>query len=86
LNATKCIVYISSDKKVRIILFILDFKIFFVVFLLTIKDKTHISLTFDILHIRQGSFTRKVRTNFTLKIIVSKFERKRNMCLIFYRK
>jgi hypothetical protein len=26
-NATKCIVYISSDKKVRIILFILDFKI-----------------------------------------------------------
>ena len=26
-NATKCIVYISSDKKVSIILFILDFKI-----------------------------------------------------------
>jgi uridine kinase len=26
-NATKCIVYISSDKNVRIILFILDFKI-----------------------------------------------------------
>ena len=42
-------------------------------FLLTIKDKTNISLTFDILHLRQGSFTRKVRTNFKLKIIVSMF-------------
>ena len=40
-------------------------------FSLTIKDKTNISLTFKILHIRQGSFTRKVRTIFTLKIIVN---------------
>ena len=40
-------------------------------FSLTIKDKTIISLTFKILHIRQGSFTRKVRTIFTLKIIVN---------------
>ena len=31
------------------------------------------SLTFKILHLRQGSFTRKVRTIFTLKIIVSIF-------------
>jgi len=42
-------------------------------FSLTIKDKTNISLTFKILHLRQGSFTRKVRTIFTLKIIVSIF-------------
>jgi hypothetical protein len=37
------------------------------------KDKRNIYLTFKILHIRQGSFTRKVRTIFTLKIIVSIF-------------
>ena len=42
-------------------------------FPLTIKDKTNLSLTFKILHLRQGSFTRKVRTIFTLKIIVSIF-------------
>ena len=36
-------------------------------FSLTIKDKT------NILHLRQGSFTRKVRTVFTLKIMVSIF-------------
>jgi uncharacterized membrane protein len=34
---------------------------------------TNISLTIKILHLRQGSFTRKVRTIFTLKIIVSIF-------------
>jgi hypothetical protein len=38
-----------------------------------IKDKTKISLTIKILHLGQGSFTRKVRTIFTLKIIVSIF-------------
>ena len=37
------------------------------IFSLTIKDKT------NILHLRQGSLTRKVRTVFTLKIIVSIF-------------
>jgi hypothetical protein len=35
---------------------------FFSIFSLTIKDKT------NILHLRQGSFTRKVRTVFTLKM------------------
>jgi hypothetical protein len=40
---------------------------------LAIKDKTNISLTIKILHLRQDSFTRKVRTIFTLKIIVSIF-------------
>jgi hypothetical protein len=40
---------------------------FFLFFSLTIKDKT------KILHLGQGSFTRKVRTIFTLKIIVSIF-------------
>ena len=34
---------------------------------------TNISLTFKIVHLRQGSFTHKVRTIFTLKIIVSIF-------------
>ena len=43
------------------------------IFSLTIKDKTNISLTFKILHLRQGSFTHNVRTIFTLKIIVSIF-------------
>ena len=47
--------------------------LFFLFFSLTIKDKTKISLTINILHLRQGSFTRKVRTIFTLKIIVSIF-------------
>jgi hypothetical protein len=42
-------------------------------FSLTIKDKTNISLKIKILHLRHGSFTRKVRTIFTLKIIVSIF-------------
>jgi hypothetical protein len=54
---------------------------FFLFFSLTIKDKTKISLTIKILHLGQGSFTRKVRTSFTrkvktiftLKIIVSIF-------------
>ena len=46
---------------------------FFLFFSLTIKDKTKISLTIKILHLGQGSFTRKVRTIFTLKIIVSIF-------------
>jgi hypothetical protein len=48
---------------------------FFLFFSLTIKDKTKISLTIKILHLAvgQGSFTRKVRTIFTLKIIVSIF-------------
>ena len=49
------------------------FLYFFVFFSLTIKDKTKISLTIKILHLGQGSFTRKVRTIFTLKIIVSIF-------------
>ena len=40
---------------------------FFLFFSLTIKDKT------NILHLRQGSFTRKVRTVLTLKIIASIF-------------
>ena len=47
--------------------------LFFLFFSLTIKDKTKISLTIKILHLGQGSFTRKVRTIFTLKIIVSIF-------------
>ena len=46
---------------------------FFLFFSLKIKDKTNISLTIKILHLGQGSFTRKVRTIFTLKIIVSIF-------------
>ena len=46
---------------------------FFLFFSLTIKDKTKISLTIKILHLGQGSFTRKVRTIFTLEIIVSIF-------------
>jgi hypothetical protein len=46
---------------------------FFLFFSLTIKDKTKISLTIKILHLGQGSFTRKVRTIFTLKITVSIF-------------
>jgi hypothetical protein len=46
---------------------------FFLFFSLTIKDKTQISLTIKILHLGQGSFTRKVRTIFTLKIIISIF-------------
>ena len=47
--------------------------LFFLFFSLTIKDKTKISLTIKILHLRQSSFTRKVRTIFTLNIIVSIF-------------
>jgi hypothetical protein len=46
---------------------------FYFIFSLTIKDKTNISLAIKNLHLRQGSFTRKVRTIFTLKIIVSIF-------------
>ena len=46
---------------------------FYFIFSLTIKDKTNISLTIKILHLRQSSFARKVRTIFTLKIIVSMF-------------
>ena len=46
---------------------------FFSIFTLTLKDKTNISLTFKILHLQQGSFTRKVRTIFKPKIIVSIF-------------
>ena len=46
---------------------------FYFIFSLTIKDKTNISLTIKILHLRQGSFTRKVRTIFTLKIIINIF-------------
>ena len=38
-----------------------------------IKDKNKISLTIKILHLGQGSFIRKVRTIFTLKIIASIF-------------
>jgi hypothetical protein len=41
--------------------------------MITIKDKTKISLTIKILHLGQDSFTRKVRTIFTLKIIISIF-------------
>jgi hypothetical protein len=53
--------------------------------------KTNISLTFKILHLRQGSFTRKVRTIFTLKIIVSIFVKLflilvLHLTTIFYRK
>ena len=47
--------------------------LFFLFFSLTIKVKTKISLMIKILHLGQGSFTRKVRTIFTLKIIVSIF-------------
>ena len=47
--------------------------LFILFFSLTIKDKTNISLTIKILHLRHGNFTRKVRTNFKLKIIVSIF-------------
>jgi hypothetical protein len=47
--------------------------VLFIFFSLTITDKTNISLTFKILHVRQGIFTRKVRTIFTLKIIISIF-------------
>jgi hypothetical protein len=47
--------------------------LFFLFFSLTIKDKTKISPTIKILRLGQGSFTRKVRTIFTLKIIVSIF-------------
>ena len=46
---------------------------FFLFFSLTIKDKTKISFTIKILHLGQSSFTRKVRTIFTLKIIASIF-------------
>ena len=46
---------------------------FFLFFSLTIKHKTKISLTIKILHLGQGSFTRKVRTIFTLKIIINIF-------------
>ena len=46
---------------------------FFLFFSLAIKNKIKISLTIKILHLGQGSFTRKVRTIFTLKIIVSIF-------------
>jgi hypothetical protein len=42
-------------------------------FSIAIKDKTKISFTIKILHLGQSSFTRKVRTIFTLKIIVSIF-------------
>jgi len=38
-----------------------------------IKDKIKISLTIKTFHLGQGSFTRKNRTIFTLKIIVSIF-------------
>ena len=44
--------------------------------ILTIKNcriKRNICLTIKILHLRQDSFTRKVRTIFTLKVIVSIF-------------
>jgi hypothetical protein len=47
--------------------------LFFLFFSLAIKDKTNISLTIKILHLGQSSFSRKVRTIFTLKIIVSIF-------------
>ena len=46
---------------------------FFLFFSLTIKDKINISLTIKTLHLGQGSFTRKDRTIFTLKINVSIF-------------
>jgi hypothetical protein len=46
---------------------------FFLFFSLAIKDKTKISLIIKILHLGQSSFSRKVRTIFTLKIIVSIF-------------
>ena len=50
----------------------------YVIFILTqrlvpVKKPPNISLMFKILHLRQDSFTRKVRTIFTLKIIVSIF-------------
>jgi hypothetical protein len=80
----QCIVYMT--KTIRIILINFRFQIgndrqskrllsYFQVlfFSLTIKDKTNISLTIKILHLEQGSFTRKVSTIFTLKIIVSIF-------------
>ena len=46
---------------------------FYFIFPLTIKVKTNISLTIKVLHLRQSNFARKVRTIFTLKIIVSIF-------------
>jgi hypothetical protein len=61
---------------------------FFLFFSLTIKDKTKNKI--KILHLGQGSFTRKVRTIFTLKIIVSIFVKLFNLSFtlttIFYRK
>ena len=59
--------------------------------LVPVIKKTNISLTFKILHLRQGSFTRKVRTIFTLKIIVSIFVKLflilvLHLTTIFYRK
>ena len=61
---------------------------FFLFFSLTIKDKTKNKI--KILHLGQGSFTRKVRTIFTLKIIVSIFVKLFNfsftLATIFYRK
>jgi hypothetical protein len=65
--------------------------LFFLFFPLTIKDKTNISLTFKILHLWQSSFTRRVRTIFTLNIIVSIFVKTLfnlsfTLTTIFYRK
>jgi hypothetical protein len=48
----QCIVYMTKQSGPS----------FFLFFSLTIKDKTKISLTIKILHLGQGSFTRKVRT------------------------
>jgi len=64
---------------------------FFSILSLTIKDKTNISLTFKILHLRQGSFTRRVRTIFTLKdyrkyFCETLFNLSFTLTTIFYRK
>ena len=54
---------------------------FYFIFSLTIKDKT------NILHLRQGSFTRKVRTVFTLKhFCETLFNLSFTLTTIFYRK
>ena len=54
-SCQKLINYITNKKAISCFLFF---------FSLTIKDKTNISVTIKILHLRQGSFTGKGRTIF----------------------
>ena len=59
---------------------------FFLFFSLTIKDKTKISLTIKILHLGQGSFTRKVRTIYRNYFCETLFNLSFILTTIFYRK